>query len=131
MNVTSVQSSEKEPKPLPTAGPKTNDPFEELRQNPRSEYSLSMVYSVAMMAIGEKPTRGDSMFYNEDEKTWTLYRTPPFGIKETKTLIQLVQVTHGGSIQFRVLEIDSGLGWKSAYLPTAALMRTGGKKKGK
>ncbi len=123
-------ASEAPPKTLPAGGPKTNDTFEELRQNPRSGYSLSMVYSVALQKIGEQSARGDSMFYNESEETWTLFRAKP-GEHERKIFIQLVQVTHGGSIQFRVLDASAGSGWQSAYLPTEALVKSANGKKAK
>ncbi len=111
------------PKPLPPGGPKTNDTFEELRQHPTSEYSASMVYLVAMMATNEVPMKGDQIFHNASESTWTVYRNPP-GQRERKIILQAVQVTHGGSIQFRFLDVAAGLGWRSAYLPTGALLKS-------
>ena len=113
---------------LPASGPHTNEAFEEMRQHPTSEYTLTTVYTVALMATGEQPVRGDAIFWNESDKTWTLIRTPPSG-HERKIIVQLMQVTHGGSIQFRFLDVAAGLGWRSTYLPTAALVRSAGKKK--
>jgi hypothetical protein len=113
---------------MPTGGPHTNDAFEEMRQHPTSQYSLTTVYTMALMATSEQPVRGDAMFWNESDQTWTLLRTPPGG-RERKIIVQMVQVTHGGSIQFRFLDVAARLGWRSTYLPTAALVRSAGKKK--
>lgn len=107
-------------KPLPHPGPRTNAPFEEMYQNPRSEYSLSMIFLVALMATGEMPVKGDKVYYNDAERMWTFSRP---GNKERRILVQLAQVTSGGSLQFRVLDLAQHAPWKSAYVPTAALVK--------
>lgn len=107
-------------KALPHPGPRTNAPFEELRQNPRSEYSLSMVFLVALAATNEQPVRGDQITYNDDDKMWTFRRKQN---KTRKIFVQLSQVTSGGSIQMRVLDIATGPAWRSMYIPTDSLIR--------
>ena len=115
------------PRAFPPGGPKTNDTFEEIKQHPTSDYSLSMVYLVAMMAAAEEPMKGDHIFYNASDCSWTVYRNAP-RCSERKIILNLVQVTHGGSLQFRVLDIAAGHGWRSVYLPTKALSKSVKKK---
>ncbi len=111
------------PKSLTPGGPNTNDVFEQIRQNPISDYSVSVVYLVAMMAAAEEPMKGDHILYNASECAWTVYRNAP-GFSERKITLQLVQVTHGGSLQFRVLDIAANRGWRSVYLPTGPLSKS-------
>lgn len=115
--------SKPSPKPLPPGGPKTNDVFEELYQHPKSAYSVSMAYMVALNAASEISMKGDKISWDSASSKWVLIRNPT-GKKERKIFIQVVQVTHGGNIQFRVLDLASGFGWRSAYLPTGPLERS-------
>lgn len=119
----------KRPKALPAGGPHTNDTFEQLRQFPRSEYSISQAYSMAMIATGEQPVRGDRIVYSDAEHTWTVLRI--VGTTERKIVVYLVQVTNSGSIQFRFFDSATNAPWRSIYLPTGPLFRSANRRGGK
>jgi hypothetical protein len=118
----SLQVPTAQPKALPAGGPNTNSVFEELRQHPKSEYSISMVYTLAMMASHELPIRGDVVLFDHLEQHWIIERRNRTSVRSL--FLQLVQVTNGGSLQFRFLDAITGEGWRSVFLPTEPLFKT-------
>ena len=123
-----TEVSSKSPKAFPAGGPHTSDVFEELRQNPRSEYSISQAYSMAMIGSHEEPVRGDRVVYSDADHTWTVLRI--VGTTERKLVVYLVQVTNSGSIQFRFFDSATNAPWRSVYLPTGPLFRSANRRAG-